>query len=128
MRFLATYKGALMVVSHDLGLLDASITRILHLDRDGIVEYRGTYSQYRTSRARDEERLTKVSARQEAEIKRLKTLADQMRGQTVRRARVAKSLDSRRAEAGVGEGRRSVAREASCGSGSPSRRIADAPC
>ena len=72
MRFLATYKGALMVISHDLGLLDASITRILHLDRDGIVEYRGTYSQYRTSRARDEERLTKVSTRQEAEIKRLK--------------------------------------------------------
>ena len=98
MRFLATYKGALMVISHDLGLLDASITRILHLDRDGIVEYRGTYSQYRTSRARDEERLTKVSTRQEAEIKRLKTLADQMRGQTVRRARVAKSLDSRRAK------------------------------
>ena len=50
MKFLATYKGALMVVSHDLGLLDASITRILHLDRDGVVEYRGTYSQYRTAR------------------------------------------------------------------------------
>src|SRR5262245_30589564 len=43
MRFLATYKGALVVVSHDLGLLDASITRILHLDRDGVIEYRGTY-------------------------------------------------------------------------------------
>ena len=47
MKFLATYKGALMVVSHDIGLLDASITRILHLDRDGVVEYKGTYSQYR---------------------------------------------------------------------------------
>jgi len=98
MRFLGSYKGALMVISHDLGLLDASITRILHIDRDGVVEYKGTYSQYRLSRARDEERLTKVSARQEAEIKRLKTLADQMRGQTVRRARVAKSMDSRRAK------------------------------
>jgi ATPase subunit of ABC transporter with duplicated ATPase domains len=98
MRFLASFKGALMVISHDLGLLDASITRILHLDRDGVVEYKGTYNQYRTSRARDEERLTKVSARQEAEIKRLKNLADQMRGQTVRRARVAKSMDSRRAK------------------------------
>ena len=35
MRFLASYRGALIVVSHDIGLLDASITRILHLDRDG---------------------------------------------------------------------------------------------
>ena len=55
MKFLASYRGALLVVSHDLGLLDASITRILHLDRDGVVEYRGTYSQYRTARAEDEQ-------------------------------------------------------------------------
>jgi ATPase subunit of ABC transporter with duplicated ATPase domains len=95
MKFLAGYKGALMVISHDLELLDASITRILHLDRDGIVEYKGSYTQYRTSRALDEERLTKVAARQGAEIKRLKTLADKMRGQTVKRARIAKTLDSR---------------------------------
>jgi ATPase subunit of ABC transporter with duplicated ATPase domains len=95
MRFLASYKGALMVVSHDLGLLDASITRILHLDRDGVVEYRGTYSQYREARARDEIRLATLADRQGAEIRRLKTLADSMRGQTVRRARIAKSLDSR---------------------------------
>ncbi len=47
MKFLASYRGALIVVSHDIELLDASITRILHLDRDGVVEYRGTYSQYR---------------------------------------------------------------------------------
>ncbi len=97
MRFLTTYKGALIVVSHDLELLDASITRILHLDRDGVVEYRGTYSQYRTSRRRDEERRATMAERQEHEIRRLRTLADAMRGQTARRARVAHGLDSRRA-------------------------------
>jgi ATPase subunit of ABC transporter with duplicated ATPase domains len=95
MRFLAGYKGALMVISHDIGLLDASITRILHIDPDGVVEYRGTYTQYRKARAQDEERLRKLAARQEAEIHRLKTLADSMRGQTVKRARIAKSLDTR---------------------------------
>ena len=95
MKFLASYKGALMVISHDIGLLDASITRILHLDVEGVVEYKGTYTQYRNARAVDEQRLTKLAARQTAEIKRLKTLADSMRGQTVKRARVAKSLDSR---------------------------------
>ena len=95
MKFLATYKGALMVVSHDIGLLDGSITRILHLDRDGVVEYKGTYSQYRTSRARDETRLRALAQRQEQEIRRLKTLADSMRGQTAKRARKAKTLDTR---------------------------------
>lgn len=98
MRFLGTYKGALMVVSHDLGLLDSAITRIVHLDRDGIVEYRGTYAQYREARRRDEERLTVLAGRQEQEIRRLKTLADSMRGQTEKRARKAKTLDTRAAK------------------------------
>jgi len=95
MRFLAGYRGALVVVSHDLALLDASITRILHLDRDGVVQYRGTYSEYRESRRQDEIRLRGLAARQQAEIRRLKTLADSMRGQTAKRARKAKTLDSR---------------------------------
>jgi ATPase subunit of ABC transporter with duplicated ATPase domains len=95
MKFLGSYRGALMVVSHDLALLDASITRILHLDRDGVVEYRGTYSQYGEARRQDEQRLTALAGRQEQEIRRLKTLADSMRGQTAKRARKAKTLDTR---------------------------------
>jgi ATPase subunit of ABC transporter with duplicated ATPase domains len=95
MKFLGGATGGLMLVSHDIALLDASITRVLHLDRDGIVEYRGTYSRYRTARVADEERLASLAARQEAEITRLKTLADSMRGQTVKRARTAKALDTR---------------------------------
>jgi ATPase subunit of ABC transporter with duplicated ATPase domains len=95
MRFLTSYRGALLVVSHDLMLLDKAITRVLHLDDAELAEYKGTYSQYREARAKDEERLAKVAARQQAEISRLSTLADSMRHQTVKRARIAKSLDSR---------------------------------
>ena len=95
MRFLASYKGALVVVSHDLALLDASITRILHLDRDGVVEYRGTYREYREARAADEVRRRTLAERQEHEIRRLKTLADSMRGSTAKRARKAKTIDTR---------------------------------
>ncbi|MGZ4108064.1 MAG: ABC-F family ATP-binding cassette domain-containing protein [Actinomycetota bacterium] len=95
MRFLAGYKGGLVVVSHDLGLLDRAITRILHLDRDGVVQYRGTYTQYREARHQDEIRLAAVAERQHTEIKRLKTLADSMRASTAKRARKAKTLDTR---------------------------------
>ncbi len=101
-RFLTSYKGALVVVSHDLSLLDAMITRILHLDRDGVVEYRGTYSQYRETRRRDEARQSALAERQDREIRRLKTLADSMRGQTVKRARIAKTLDTRVARLNAG--------------------------
>ena len=99
--FLRSYPGALLVISHDLELLDEAITRVLHLDREGedalgtMVEYKGTYSQYLVARERDEARLAKVAARQAAEITRLSTLADSMRGQTAKRARTAKSLDTR---------------------------------
>jgi ATPase subunit of ABC transporter with duplicated ATPase domains len=112
MKFLAEHKGALLVVSHDLVLLDEAITRVLHLDHGEIVEYRGTYSQYKADRRRDEVRLARLADRQRAEISRLSTLADSMRHQTQRRARTAKMLDSRvqrlreRAiEAPAGEGR-----------------------
>jgi ATPase subunit of ABC transporter with duplicated ATPase domains len=93
--FLRSYRGALLVVSHDLVLLDESITRVLHLDEGSVLEYRGTYSQYRDARARDEVRLAKLAERQQVEISRLATLADSMRHQTAKRARQAKSLDSR---------------------------------
>jgi len=95
MKFLATYKGALMVVSHDIVLLDRAITRVVHLDRDGVVTYRGTYSQYREARRLDEARRAALAERQQTEIKRLQTLADSMRGQTAKRARKAKTLDTR---------------------------------
>jgi ATPase subunit of ABC transporter with duplicated ATPase domains len=64
MRYLAASKGAVMVVSHDLALLDAAITRILHLDREDVVQYRGTYSQYRAARSQDEVRRARLAERQ----------------------------------------------------------------
>lgn len=101
LRFLRDYRGALVVVSHDLDLLDEAITRVLHLDREGentvgeLVEYRGTYSAYLMARDEREERLTKVAGQQSKELSRLKERADSMRGQTAKRARVAKNLDAR---------------------------------
>src|SRR5215207_9420152 len=62
LEFMRKYRGALLVISHDLELLDEAITRVLHLDRPGevstghLVEYKGTYTQYKTARAADEER------------------------------------------------------------------------
>jgi ATPase subunit of ABC transporter with duplicated ATPase domains len=95
MSFLRSYRGALLVISHDLALLDRAITRVLHLDEGDLVEYKGTYSQYLVARKADEERHAKIAARQESEIKRLRTLADSMRHQTEKRARTAKTLDHR---------------------------------
>ncbi|MEP7047793.1 MAG: ABC-F family ATP-binding cassette domain-containing protein [Ilumatobacteraceae bacterium] len=82
LQFLRTYRGALLVISHDLELLDEAITRVLHLDRPAeeavgeLVEYKGTYSQYRAARAADEERLSKKAVLQAKEIARIQTIVD----------------------------------------------------
>jgi ATPase subunit of ABC transporter with duplicated ATPase domains len=98
--FLRSYRGALIVISHDLELLDESITRVLHLDRPGesdvgeLTEYKGTYSQYKTARAKDEERRAKIAARQQAEIARLQTLVDRW-GAKASKASFAHALETR---------------------------------
>ncbi len=95
MDFLRDYRGAVIVVSHDLALLDKSITRVLHLDSGRLIEYRGNYSQYQAARRLEEQRLTSLAQRQEAEIKRLSLLAEVMRRQTAKRARTAQSIFKR---------------------------------
>jgi ATPase subunit of ABC transporter with duplicated ATPase domains len=100
MKFLRAYRGALLVVSHDLDLLDEAITRVLHLDRHGedatgrLVEYRGTYSQYQAGRARDEARQAKLSAEQQGEIVRLQDRADRFRAKATK-AGMVHNLDKR---------------------------------
>ncbi len=80
--YMRQYRGALLVISHDLDLLDEAITRVMHLDRPSegalgeLVEYKGTYSQYRAARAADEERLAKKSVLQQKEIDRLQGFVD----------------------------------------------------
>jgi ATPase subunit of ABC transporter with duplicated ATPase domains len=92
---LERFNGALLVISHDLKLLDRSITKVLHLADARLHEYKGTYSSYRVQLEADQTRRERSSELEAREIKRLSTLADSMRGSTNRRARIAKSLDKR---------------------------------
>ncbi len=113
--FMRKYRGALLVISHDLELLDEAITRVIHLDRPHedslgtVYEYKGTYSQYKTARAKDEERLSKVAMLQSKEIARLQAVVDRF-GAKATKAAMAHSkekqiarLESQRVEAGPGD-------------------------
>ena len=82
LNFLRNYKGALLVISHDLELLDEAITRVIHLDRPDeddtgmVFEYRGTYTQYKRSRAEDESRAEKKASLQAKEVARLQEVVE----------------------------------------------------
>jgi ATPase subunit of ABC transporter with duplicated ATPase domains len=100
MGFLRQYRGALLVISHDLDLLDEAITRVLHLDRPTetavgtIVEYKGTYSQYIAARAEDERRQAKLAAQQGKEIARMQRFVDRF-GAKATKASLAHSMEKR---------------------------------
>jgi ATPase subunit of ABC transporter with duplicated ATPase domains len=100
MGFLRAYRGALLVISHDLVLLDEAITRVLHLDRPRedavgtIVEYKGTYSQYVAARAADEERQATMAIRQAKERARMQRFVDRF-GAKATKASLAHSMEKR---------------------------------
>jgi len=107
------YRGGLLVISHDLDLLDEAITRVVHLDRSGhddtgtVHEYKGTYSQYQRQRAADEVRLRKEAAGRAKEVDRLQAIVDRF-GAKATKASMAHSLEKRiaRIEASGTEGPR----------------------
>ncbi|MBM3729470.1 MAG: ABC-F family ATP-binding cassette domain-containing protein [Actinobacteria bacterium] len=100
LNFLRQYRGALLVISHDLELLDEAITRVLHLDRPGeddigrLIEYKGTYTQYKTARAQDEGRQARKAVLESREIDRLQTLVDRF-GAKATKASMAHSIEKR---------------------------------
>jgi ATPase subunit of ABC transporter with duplicated ATPase domains len=100
LHFLSKYRGALLVISHDIELLDEAITRVMHLERHGddalgtMTEYKGTYTQYRENRRRDEIRLRKLAAREAAEIDRLQRLVDKFHAKK-NKAAFANSMETR---------------------------------
>ena len=74
-RFLASYAGALVVVSHDRELLDRTVTRVVEIvpDTRRAREWTGTWSDY--AAARETERLA-ASARYEQAVTRQRKVAD----------------------------------------------------
>ena len=95
MDYLARFPGTVLLISHDLALLDSAITRVLHLDAAArtITAYTGNYSSYQRQRAQAEESAAAQAERQQAKIARLEEQADWMRVKTAKLARRAKVLD-----------------------------------
>ena len=87
MGFLRSYRGALLVVSHDIELLDESIARVMHLDEGTLVEYKGTYSQYRDARRQGRGAQGQGGRAPDGGDQATVNLADSMRHQTEKRAR-----------------------------------------
>ncbi len=94
-QFLAAYRGGLLVVSHDLPLLDEAITSVLALDDGSLETYRGTYSEYLAER--DKRRAQRIRERrhQDQKIAQLEETIRRFRGTTKTMARKAQTMQTR---------------------------------
>ena len=95
MSYLADYKGGLLVVSHDLPLLDQAITSVLALDGGRLETYRGNYTHFLEERERRRQQKIRERRQQDLKLAQLETTINRFKGKTEKMARKAKTLETR---------------------------------
>jgi ATPase subunit of ABC transporter with duplicated ATPase domains len=68
---LERFPGAILVVSHDLKLLDQSISKVLHISNQRLTEWKGNYSKFEAQHEADQSQRERSSELEKREIKRL---------------------------------------------------------
>ncbi|MBD3348962.1 MAG: ATP-binding cassette domain-containing protein, partial [Candidatus Eisenbacteria bacterium] len=86
--YLASYPGALVLVSHDRAFLDRIVDRISELGVEGLVDYHGSYSEYVKQREKRREVLMATRRQQEQKIAHLQRFVDRFRADKARAALV----------------------------------------
>ncbi len=89
-RFLARWKGALVLVSHERSLLNAVVQEIVHVEGKRLVRYAGDYDRFETLRRERQAQTERLRRRQEAERKRIQSFVDRFRAKATK-ARQAQS-------------------------------------
>ncbi|HUS16361.1 MAG TPA: ABC-F family ATP-binding cassette domain-containing protein [Chloroflexia bacterium] len=97
MGFLGSYRGALLIISHDLDLLDRNIDKIMRLNEftHKLEETRGTYSAYLRQTEGLQATLEKAQLQQHKEVTRLKKTAERLRGFGATRVMQVHALERR---------------------------------
>jgi ATPase subunit of ABC transporter with duplicated ATPase domains len=91
--FLRGHKGGLVVISHDVGLLEACVNKVLHLDanRAEVDVYNLGWSAYLAQRETDERRRRRERVNAERKASTLEDQANRMRAKATK-ARAAQSM------------------------------------
>ena len=94
--FLRSHKGGLVVISHDVGLLEATVNRVLHLDatRSVMDVYNVGWRTYLEQREADERRRKRERANAERKASTLQAQADRMRYKATK-ATAAQNMEKR---------------------------------
>jgi ATPase subunit of ABC transporter with duplicated ATPase domains len=101
--FLRQHVGGLVLISHDVGLLDTVVNKVWYLDanRAALDAYNVGWKTYLQQREADEKRRHRERANAERKIEALRSQADKMRAKATK-ARAAHQMDRRAAVLAAG--------------------------
>ncbi|WP_055482136.1 ABC-F family ATP-binding cassette domain-containing protein [Sphaerimonospora mesophila] len=94
--FLRSHQGGLVIISHDVNLLEATVNRVLHLDANRCVidTYNVGWKAYLTQRETDEKRRKRERVNAERQASALLSQADRMRAKATK-AKAAQDMERR---------------------------------
>ena len=90
-KYLASFKGGVLITSHDRAFLNQVATKVLALEEDEVVFMKGNYDRYLVARERSLQVKQAAAARQEREIQRQMRFVERFRA----KARKASQVQSR---------------------------------
>ena len=90
-RWLQSYPGTVLIISHDTEFLDATATHILHFEQQQLFKYRGNYSQFLSQRAERLRQDQLAWEKQQREVAHLQSFIDRFKAKATK----AKQAQSR---------------------------------
>ncbi len=90
-RWLKSYTGTLILISHDRDFLDPVVDKILHIEQQGMFEYTGNYSSFERQRATRLAQQQSLYEHQQEKVAHLQKYIDRFRAQATK----AKQAQSR---------------------------------
>lgn len=91
-KYLLSYPGALLVVSHDRFFLDALVNVVYEIERHQMTRYTGNYTEYLEQKAERMARMAKQFERQQAEVSKIEDFIQR----NIARASTTKRAQSRK--------------------------------
>ena len=86
--YLKRYHGAVLVTSHDRAFLNNVASKILSIEDDGVIFYRGNYDSYVLAREKDIKTQQAAARRQELKISRQMRFVERFRAKNTRASQV----------------------------------------
>ena len=91
-KYLASYRGAIVVTSHDRAFLNRAVNRVLSIEPEGVMQHRGGYDDYVLARQQQVEVMQSTAERQEREIEREMRFVERFRAKATKARQVQSRL------------------------------------